>query len=378
MGGVVSDHAERGRRWRLVLGRYADDGLGGGLSATDADLDTALGFVFDREYGSRDLLTSGTGAGRSSQGIAALTWLARSKELFPASTLERLQASAIADYGITELLRDPEVAEQLEPTPELGAALLATRGRLDRGTEEGLRRIISKVVGQIVERLRTSFRNHLTGRRNRFRRSQQKVRQNFDWRRTIAANLRNVDPETGKLLVSDLRFNSRERRRLPWHVILCVDQSGSMASSVLYSAVCASILASLPGVEVTLLLFDTRVVDLTHLADDPVAVLMTAQLGGGTDIASVIGLAASKITNPRRTVVTLISDFEEGGSVSQLMRRVDELNGQGVTLLGLAALDEEATPSYDRRVASMLADRGMHIAALTPDRFAEWLAEVMG
>ena len=154
MGGVVSDHAERGRRWRLVLGRYADDGLGGGLSATDADLDTALGFVFDREYGSRDLLTSGTGAGRSSQGIAALTWLARSKELFPASTLERLQASAIADYGITELLRDPEVAEQLEPTPELGAALLATRGRLDRGTEEGLRRIISKVVGQIVERLR--------------------------------------------------------------------------------------------------------------------------------------------------------------------------------------------------------------------------------
>ena len=105
---------------------------------------------------------------------------------------------------------------------------------------------------------------------------------------------------------------------------------------------------------------------------------MTAQLGGGTDIASEIGLAASKITNPRRTVVTLISDFGEGGSVSQLMRRVGELNGQGVTLLGLAALDEEATPSYDRRVATMLADRGMHIAALTPDRFAEWLAEVMG
>ena len=120
-----------------------------------------------------------------------------------------------------------------------------------------------------------------------------------------------------------------------------------------------------------------RVVDLTHLAADPVAVLMTAQLGGGTDIAGVLGVAASKVGTPKRTVITLVSDFEEGGSVSQLLRQVTALREQGVTLLGLAALDEEATPRYDRRVGAMLADRGMHIAALTPDRFAEWLAEVM-
>ncbi|WP_226997149.1 VWA domain-containing protein [Tessaracoccus aquimaris] len=367
---------ERARRWRLVLGRYADEPLGSGLSAGDADLDTALGFVYDREYSQRGLLEPG-GGGRQSRGVAALSWLEKSKALFPASTLERLQATAITEYGVSELLRDSEVAERLEPTPELGAALLGARGKLDRSTEDGLRLVISKVVAQIVERLRTSFRASLSGQRNRFRRSQQKVRQNFDWRRTIAANLRNVDPETGRMLVSDLRFNSRQKRRLPWHVILCVDQSGSMASSVLYSAVCASILASLPGIEVTLLLFDTRVVDLTHLAADPVAVLMTAQLGGGTDIAGVLGVAASKVGTPKRTVITLVSDFEEGGSVSQLLRQVTALREQGVTLLGLAALDEEATPRYDRRVGAMLADRGMHIAALTPDRFAEWLAEVM-
>ena len=375
MDRVVSGD-ERARRWRLVLGRYADEPLGSGLSAGDADLDTALGFVYDREYSQRGLLEPG-GGGRQSRGVAALSWLEKSKALFPASTLERLQATAITEYGVSELLRDSDVAERLEPTPELGAALLGARGKLDRSTEEGLRLVISKVVAQIVERLRTSFRASLSGQRNRFRRSHQKVRQNFDWRRTIAANLRNVDPETGRMLVSDLRFNSRQKRRLPWHVILCVDQSGSMASSVLYSAVCASILASLPGIEVTLLLFDTRVVDLTHLAADPVAVLMTAQLGGGTDIAGVLGVAAGKVGAPKRTVITLVSDFEEGGSVSQLLRQVTALREQGVTLLGLAALDEEATPRYDRRVGAMLADRGMHIAALTPDRFAEWLAEVM-
>lgn len=367
---------DRARRWRLILGRYADAELPDGLSGQDADLDTALGFVYDREYSSRGLLEPRT-AGRRSSGIAALSWLEKSKALFPASTLERVQATAITQYGVSELLRDREVAERLEPTPELGAALLAARGKLDRATEEGLRLVISKVVAEIVDRIRTSFRAHLTGQRNRFRRSQQKVRQNFDWRKTIAANLRNVDPETGRMVVSDVRFNSRQRRQLPWHVILCVDQSGSMASSVLYSAICASILASLPGVQVTLLLFDTRVVDMTHLASDPVAVLMTAQLGGGTDIAGVVGVAASKITTPRRTVVTLVSDFEEGGSVSALMRGVARLNEQGVTLLGLAALDEEATPRYDRGIAGQLAERGMQIAALTPDRFAEWLAEVM-
>lgn len=367
--------AEQQRRWRLVLGRYAQRDLQP-LSQTDTDLDAALSFVYDRGYEDRGLVTPHTG-GRTSRGITALSWLEKSKALFPESTYVRLQSTAITEYGVTELLRDPSVADQLEPTPELGAALLAARGTLDPSTAAGMRTVITKVVEEIVARLHSSFRSQLIGSRNRFRRSQQKVRQNFDWRASLRANLSHIDQESGRMIVSELRFNSRQRRHLPWHVILCVDQSGSMATSVLYAAICASILAALPGIDVTLLVFDTRVVDLTHLASDPVSVLMTAQLGGGTDIAGALGVAQTKIVTPQRTVLTLVSDFDEGGSVSRLLSTVRQLREQGVTLLGLAALDEAAQPRFDRAMADRLADRGMEIAALTPDRFAQWLAEVM-
>jgi uncharacterized protein with von Willebrand factor type A (vWA) domain len=217
----------------------------------------------------------------------------------------------------------------------------------------------------------------INGRRDRQRRSILAVSRNFDWRRTIKANLAHYDMANKRLLIGQARFNSRVRRRLPWDVVLCVDQSGSMASSLLYSAVCASILAGLPGINVRLIVFDTSVVDLTHLAHDPVSVLMTVQLGGGTDIAGAMAFCERQIRTPRRTVLTLISDFEEGGSVQALLATVTRLREAGVTLLGLAALDEEAAPIYDPHIGGRLADRGMNIAALTPDHFAAWLAEVM-
>ena len=197
-------------------------------------------------------------------------------------------------------------------------------------------------------------------------------------RRTIAANLGNVDPATGRMMIDDLRFAARKRRsNLHWDVIVLVDQSGSMADSLLHAAVSASILAGLPGVSVRLILFDTSLVDLTHLAHDPVEVLLTAQLGGGTNIAQAMQHAETLVSQPSRTVVALISDFEEGGSVSALVAGVRRLAAGGVRLLGLAALSDEGEPWYDRTTAARLVAAGMPVAAMTPDRFAEWLAEVM-
>lgn len=364
------------RRWRLMLGRYAEDSLP--QAPEDAGLDATLGYLYDREYAARGLRrSSGTGS-LDPSALSAVSWLNGARALFPASTLERLERDALTRYGLDELLADPSMAESVEASPELGAALLRMKTRLDPESAESLRVLIAKVVDDIVGRLRPRFTTALTGARNRSRRSPHASSRTFDWRRTIAANLAHVDPDTGRMLVEDVRFMARQRRQhLNWHVIVLVDQSASMADSLLHSAVSAAILAGLPGVSVHLILFDTSVVDMSHLAHDPVEVLMTAHLGGGTNIAQALGYAEGLISQPTRTIVTLISDFQEGGSLSSLLATSRRLIGSGVTLAGLASLSQDGTPWYDHATAQLLTNTGMEIAAMSPDRFAAWLAEVM-
>ncbi|PWD52566.1 VWA containing CoxE family protein [Serinibacter arcticus] len=378
---------ERARRWRLVLGRYSREQLGGaGLSGSETQVDQLLGRLYDDTYDRRGHRGGqGRARGRSGSGgsddpasLTAVTWLARSRELFPAATFDRLQARAVGAFGLDEMLKDPATASSLTPSAELGAALLTMRGTLSRDLEGQLREVIGRVVEDILSRIRFAFAQAVRGRRDRFSASPIAVASNFDWRRTIAANLRNVDPETGRMTIDRPRFHSATRRTWEWDVIICIDQSGSMASSVLHSAVCASILASLPGVSVKIVLFSTSVVDVSHLASDPVELLMTAQLGGGTDIARALAYCESLVTRPRHTVVALLSDFEEGGSVTHLLGTVARLHASGVTLLGMAALDEAAEGVYDTAMARRLADRGMDVAAFTPEQFGQWLGEVLG
>ena len=376
------------RRWRMVLGRYAESALP--RRDDDAGLDETLGYLYDREYTGRGLRHGrgvgsggagpggvGSGGGLGASALRAVDWLDGARRLFPASTLQRLESDALTRYGLTELLADPSAVDSIETSPELGAALLRIKGTICPQLADGLRALIARIVADAVERLRRPLTTALTGSRRRDRRNPRASARDFDWRRTIAANLGNADPVTGRLLVQDVRFMSRRRRQnLQWDVIILVDQSASMASSLLHSAVMASILAALPGLSVRLILFDTSVVDVSHLAGDPVEVLMTCQLGGGTDIARAVAYASGLVRRPTRTVVALVSDFEEGGSVSSLVGEVAALAGSGVRLLGLAALNGDGEPWYDRVVAERLAGAGMRVAAMTPDRFAVWLAEV--
>ncbi|WP_125778097.1 VWA domain-containing protein [Antribacter gilvus] len=381
----VSDE-EAARRWRLVLGRYAAEQLT--VPPEDAGLERTLRYLYDREYTARGHRTGrgehdkpGGGGSldpSSPRGVdwTALGWLGEARSLFPRDTFERMQVEAVGRYGLTELLADEGAVEALEPSRELATALLQVRGRLEPGAAAGLRRVIERVVEDVVRRLRPRFVTAVGGRLDRSRRSMHRVARNFDGKRTLRANLGRIDAE-GRMVVEDLRFSSRAKRALTWDVIVLVDQSGSMAASLLYSAVCAGILSGLPGIDVRLVLFDTSVVDMSHLSHDPVSVLLTAQLGGGTDIGKAVRYAEQEVRNPSRTVVALVSDFEEGGSLSGLLAAVRRLSSSGVKLLGLAALDEAAEPVYDRATARRLADAGMEIAALTPERFAEWLGEVL-
>ncbi|MBL8152381.1 MAG: VWA domain-containing protein [Blastocatellia bacterium] len=298
--------------------------------------------------------------------------------MFPKEAVEVIERHALDRYKLTELVTDAEVLQKLEPSMELLQTILTFRGLMkEKDVLEAARKIVKQVVEQLKKRFESEIRRTLWGRANRMRHSPAKVTQNFDWRKTIKRNLKNYSLEKKVLVAEKLSFFSRIEQRLPWHIIISVDQSGSMAESVIHSAVMASILSSLPSLGIKLLVFDTSIVDLSQHIDDPVEVLMSVQLGGGTDISQAVKYCETLINNPHRTIFVLISDFCEGGSVKELLATVSRLSQSGVKLLGLAALNETSIPSYDGTMARRLSEVGMEIAALTPMRFAEWLAKAI-
>jgi uncharacterized protein with von Willebrand factor type A (vWA) domain len=297
--------------------------------------------------------------------------------LFPKDVCERMETQALAEYGLTDLLKDPQALDRIEPNEDLARSLMGMRGRLGPDMQVGIRRIIATVVDDLTRRLRPVFHNAIHGRRHRFRRSHLPSAQNFDALGTLRANLRHFDPATGKLPIRTPLFFSRQKRKLPWTIVLCIDQSGSMAGSVIYSAVVAGILHAMPSVRLHLVVFDTQVLDLTHLCHDPVEVLMGVQLGGGTNIGRAMTYVEGLLTDPQRSIVVLLSDFEEGASPKALLASVARLRQARARLLGLASLTDQGDPWFDRQIAGRLKQLGMEVAALSPERLAEWFAEAM-
>lgn len=360
-------------RWRLVLGRYADERIPGALDRGQARIEEALEFLYAREYAGRGMREAGLGPSR----LTIPAWLSEIRELFPQEAIATIEKHALDRYGLTELVTDPAILGRIEPNMDLLKLLLTFRGHLKADVLQQARRIVRHVVDEITRRIAPEVRHAIAGRLNRFRRSPLKVARNLDWRGTIRSNLKHYDRERGKLVVERLLFFSRVQRRLPWTVILCVDQSGSMAGSVIHSAVMAGILSGLPLVRVRLVVFDMAVVDLSDHADDPVEALMSVQLGGGTDIGRAVRYCEQLVDMPHRTILVLVSDFCEGAPPGALLSSCRRLREAGVRLIGLAALDEAAAPAYDVAMAERLAATGMDIAALTPKRLAEWLARII-
>ena len=364
------------QRWRLALGRYADRSLGG-LTGVAGEMDATLDYLYSREYEGRGIeRDKGPGSLDPTQ-LKALKWLGTARRLFPKEVFETVQGHALDRYGITDLLKDPATLDGLEPNQDLLKVMLAFDGRADPKVKDKLREIARKVIDDIMARLKPQVERAFSGRRNRFRRSNLKSAANFDWRSTIRENLSRYDPETGRIIAERLRFNSRERRRLPWHVILAVDQSGSMSDSLIHAAVMAAILLGLPGIRVEMVLFDTSVLDVSDRLTDPLETLLSVQLGGGTDIGKALSYCETLVENPDRTVMVLLSDFGEGAPPRRLYASIARLAEARVTLLGLLALEDGGMPSYDQAIARRAAELGMQVAAMTPDKFADWLAEVI-
>ncbi len=364
-------------RWRLVLGRYAGQQLSENeLEGAAERMDRALEYLYGREYQGRGLRPDDSHGSLDPSQLTLVTWLSEVRELFPNDTVEVIEKHALDRYGMTELVTDPKILERLEPNQQLLRTLLTLRGHLKGEVLVIARRIIAQVVEEIRRKLESEVRRTLSGRLNRFRHSPMAIAQNFDALGTLRANLQHYDVDSGRLAVEQIKFFERNTRRLPWDIILCVDQSGSMADSVIHSAVMAGILSALPAFRVKIVIFDTSVVDLSEYADDPVEMLMKVQLGGGTDIGQAVRYCSRLVDNPHRTVLVLITDFCEGASPGELIRAVKKLAEGRVKLLGLASLDGQAHPVYDRTMAEQLSVCGMEIAALTPQRLAQWLVEV--
>ena len=379
------------QRWRLILGAAAENSLTLGSSGKGSRQDAALDWLYGRDEDLRGRgIRKGPGLGRpgdrsadrdGGDGPSALTavdWLDEIHQLFPRTTVERLERDAVERYGINEIVTDPDVLERVEPSASLLRAVLRTKHLMNPRVLTLARRIVDTVVRDLLRRLQPEVQAAFHGTRSQ-RPSRFKQARDFDFRGTVKANLRHYQPEQRRILIEQPRFHSRTRRNLrQWQLILVVDQSGSMVGSVIHSAVTAACLWSLPGLKTHLIAFDTSVVDLTQDVTDPVELLMKVQLGGGTDIAKAVAYAQGLVENPRRSIVAVISDFYEGGDPFRLVRSVRSLVNQGTTVLALAALDEDAHPAYDRALAQQLANEGAHVGAMTPGELAAFVAERLG
>lgn len=371
---------DRAQRFRLILGKTAEAPLGELTGATGpllgADLqeiDAALGNIYDieeekpEERGQR----SG-GLGRSAPRLAK--WLGDIRGYFPRDVVAVIQQDAIEKKGLTQLLFEPETLGQVTPSIELVGTLLSLKGMIPEKTKETAREVVRAVVEELIKKLQSEVVSSVRGALDRSRHSPMKSLPNLDWKRTIGKNLHNYIAEQKTIVPDRFFFWSRQLRRKEWNVIVCMDQSGSMADSVVYGAVTGAILATMPSLETHVIVFDTEVVDLTEQCNDPVDLLFGVQLGGGTDINRAVKYCEGLIHDPQKTLFLLITDLYEGGNQRELVKRMEGLVQSGVRAVTLLALSDSGVPSYDEHLAKTLRGLGVPCFGCTPKLLPELLS----
>ncbi len=359
------------RRWRLVLGGEADSSCGK-LSGAPAEMDQALSALYDPD-GKNGLGTSRRG-GRGGSAPSVARWLGDIRKYFPGSVVQVMQHDALERLNLRDMLLQPEMLESVQPDVHLVASLISLSQVIPASTKDTARMVVRKVVDALLKKLEEPMRSAVTGALDRSQRNRRPRHSEIDWNRTIRANLKHWQSDYRTIVPERLIGYGRKSRSPQREVVLCIDQSGSMAASVVYSSIFGAVMASLPAVATKLVVFDTAIVDLTEQLDDPVELLFGVQLGGGTDINGAVGYCHGIIREPRNTILVLISDLYEGGVEANLLRRAAELVASGVQFITLLALSDEGAPSYDRALATKLAALGVPSFACTPDAFPGLMA----
>ncbi len=365
------------RRWRMVLGGEAAEPTGVTLEGDEARMDQAL----EALYGAGGAGGRGEARfGRRSAGLGASApqvarWLGDIRRFFPSTVVQVMQQDAIERLDLTRLLLEPEMLEAVEPDVHLVGTLLSLNRVMPERARESARGVVRTVVREVERRLAQRTRSAIGGALDRAARTTRPRRlADVDWNRTIRANLRHYQPSHGTVVPDRLIGYGRRRQAVQRDVVLCVDQSGSMAASVVYAGVFGAVLASMPSLRTSLVVFDTAVVDLTDQLHDPVEVLFGTQLGGGTDINRAIAYCQRIVTRPAGTIFVLISDLYEGGIREEMLGRVGALTAAGAQVIVLLALSDDGAPSYDHDNAAALAALGVPAFACTPDAFPDLMA----
>jgi uncharacterized protein with von Willebrand factor type A (vWA) domain len=376
-------------RWRLILGRRAEQAnpafrLGGkreGDEPSDAPLqralpagmgltalDRALSFVYDsnERFG---------GTGDSAPYVPQ--WLEQMRALFNQSTLAMVQRDAFERTGLAELLLQPEIVPRLQPDVRLAATILSFKEQIPDEVKQTARDLIRQVVDELRRKLETQIVQTVIGALQRNRYSPIRSARNLDWRRTLKSNLKNYLPERKTIIPERLYFWANEKRYRDWQIIILVDQSGSMANSAIYASLMACFFASLQVLETHLVVFDTSIVDLTpYLSGDPVELLFSLQLGGGTDIAQAVAYGANLVKRPEKCIFVLITDLYEGGDEAALLARLRALRESKVQVLCLLAL-EDGKPVYHKTLARQVAALDIPTVAATPNKLLELMEQIL-
>lgn len=358
---------ERLRRWRLILGCDEAEGTGLTLSGADLAIDRALRALYDAP---QDQDRRG-GLGASAPHVAR--WLDDIRTYFPSSVVRVMQKDAMERLNLKQLLLEPEMLQAVEPDIHLITDLLALKSVIPAKSKETARIVVRKVVEELQRKLEQPTRQAIIGSLNRAARNRRPRHNEIDWNRTIRANLKHYQP-TYRTIVPETRIGYGRKRSCLRDIILCVDQSGSMAASVVYSSIFGAVMASLPAVRTQVVVFDTAVVDLTEKLDDPVELLFATQLGGGTDINKALAYCQGLIRQPTDTILILISDLYEGGVREELLKRAASLKTAGVQMIALLALSDDGAPSFDHHNAAALAALEIPSFACTPNLFPDMMA----
>ena len=348
-------------RWRLILGSFAEDNIE--LSSEYSEMDNALGFLYDREYGKESGYADFENddkikGGKEKSSLTVPIWVAKVKKLFPKNTVEIMQNQALEKYNMTEMLTDENILKEMEPNMELLKNILTFKDMMNGNVKKLAYDIVRKVVEDLKKKLESDIKKVFYGKKLPNSTTSNKIFKNLDVKKTIRNNLKNYNIEDKTIFVDKLYFNQNIKKYNPWHIIILIDESGSMMNSVIYSSIMASIFANLPYLSIKLIIFDTSIVDLT-------------------DLVKALEYAKKITTIPEKTIVLLISDLYDSNDYKYMYKSSKDIIEARSKLFVLPALDYNADSSYDKNAAKQLARIGAKVDAITPNELSKWISNVI-